>query len=96
MSENNEDTRPQEVKDLQKALEDIHSYKNVVALGTFPGRNSVEVSKLLAFLNETFKQVEAKFMAHPFIQDMIAKARAEQEAKAKEMAEQANTDVIPA
>lgn len=78
--ENNVDTRPQDVKDMQQALEDIHGYRNAVLAGSFPGRNSGDVTKLLGFLNETFKQIEAQFRATPYIQDLIAKAQAEQAA----------------
>lgn len=88
--ESNQDARPQEVKDLQKAIEDVHSYKNVVALGVFPGRNANEVSRLSSFLNETYKQLEAKFMEHPYIQDLIAKSKAEQ----AEQAQQAQAAVV--
>jgi lipid A disaccharide synthetase len=88
--ENNQDARPQDVKDLQKAIEDIHAYKNVVALGVFPGRNASEVSRLSAFLSETYKQLEAKFMEHPYIQDLIAKAKADQAAKNAESSESNN------
>jgi len=71
---------------MERAIQDVSSYKTAVGAATFPGAQLKQAASLLNFLQETFKQLESKYMEHPFIADLIAKHKAEQEAKAKQNA----------
>lgn len=77
MSEENNspavDEVPQELKELQQALSDLAQYRNAVTLSSFPGGQAEAVSKLRAFLKETYEQVLNQFNNHPYVIDMKAK-----------------------
>lgn len=68
--------KPQDVLDLENALKDLHFYKVAVGAATFPGAQLKSGSKLLEFLEKTFKQLEDQYKEHPYIQDLISKSKA--------------------
>ncbi len=78
MSENvNENARPQDLVDLEKALNEINNYKNTVAKCVFGGNQAKEVVSLTNFLTETFNQLLSKYQSHPYIVEVNAKAAQE-------------------
>lgn len=63
---------------LKKAVEDLHSYINVVKSGTFPGKSIQDASKLLNFLQNNFNNLLKQF------EDLNAKVAEEQKPVEKE------------
>lgn len=58
---------PNEVREMQKALSDLASYRNAVTLGSFPGAHVEATHKLRNFLKEAYEQVFNQFNAHPYV-----------------------------
>lgn len=73
-----EQTKPQDVEEIEKALRDINSYKNAVGASTVPGAQVKAMSGLLEFLTQTFKQLETQYVNHPYVKDLIEKSKASQ------------------
>ena len=43
---------------LEKALGELHSYKNAIREATFPGKKLEDAAKLLKFLEDNFKSLQ--------------------------------------
>lgn len=57
---------PQEIIELQKTLEKFNNFKNLLAIGTFPGRSAKEVLSLSELIKELYDQTYQRFITHPY------------------------------
>jgi hypothetical protein len=79
-----ENNKPSELLEIEKAVMDLNAFHSAVKSGSFPGSHAQSVVGLLSFLKQTFQQLEEQYRNHPYIQEEMRKA---QEQAAKDKAE---------
>ena len=60
------DEVPEDVRNLQKTLEDLNIYKNIVERGQFLGKDSMYVENLKKFIKDLYAQVYKQYTEHEF------------------------------
>ena len=82
-SQNQEQNQPpQDVIQLQKTMQDLSVYRNMLDLGSFDGKYAEVIVQFRGFMSNLLKQVNDAFQAHPYVKAIL-------DAQAKEEAEEA-------
>ena len=74
--DNRLEEKPKDLLDLEKGIQEIHSYRNAVQAATFPGKEIISGASLLKFLNDSFKQLQDAHKIHPWIKKAVELAEA--------------------
>jgi len=79
--------RPEDVKELEKALGDFTAYRSTVISGNFSGTHAKVVVQLVEFLTATYKQLLSQYENHEWVKAARAayeEIKKQEEAKAQE------------